>query len=79
MVTGVVALIQMFEWATGVWLFEPDLLPSCSEEEAHLVQMTEALGEKIPMVMIEKGKHKDKYFGADGGSSFQPGLFEIAG
>ncbi|KAG7531179.1 hypothetical protein FFLO_04538 [Filobasidium floriforme] len=56
----------MFEWATGVWLFEPDLLPSCSEEEAHLVQMTEALGEKIPMVMIEKSKHKDKYFGADG-------------
>jgi serine/threonine-protein kinase SRPK3 len=46
--------------------FEPNTEAEWTKEEDHLARMTEATGESFPMEMLEKSKHRSRYFTEQG-------------
>ncbi|CAE6462876.1 unnamed protein product [Rhizoctonia solani] len=54
------------EILTDYWLFQPRSELEWDRDEDHLARMTELLGEQFPLDMLEKCKHKSKYFKEDG-------------
>lgn len=58
--------LQINEWLTDGWLFEPVREPLWSYEEDHLARMTEALDTQFEASFLAKCKRRDEFFNQEG-------------